>query len=501
MNHPAHAGWQALQRFRATGAAEALVEAACSVIEGKQAAAPVQATLAERTDDLVLGDAYADTLLARLLLAERADDDDADSPFALPDQGEPGRCHPFVPAGLADKLFQNLADAEHPAVVIAGWLQVIFPTAAVEPRWTHHLKEIPDHASALAQDVVRRICAAPGGGGEEVAELVLIAAGLLEPSARDHLPRAPAAVARLDNVWREELPQAINAWAWSDDAFAGFLPVLEALLALPMEGEPEDGSDLIHARPHLLLEIANMVSRYDMDRRSRVIENWPPDQPLPVNFMSEKYPDGGYEVMSIDPAPEQIAARPAILAAARRFSAVVADAHHLACPLPRHLMRGLAADLRRFDASPRDVGWLFLLADQMVPDWDFNWLGDTTDWPDMDRHRHPATIRAPMLGDTIDEIRALGLDALADALTVWLLGTQVLFWDGDLGLPPARVRSLVLAITTRETTMRAALDRVVVACAEAAGRGSRHAAVYARLLQSLITPPKRSSLVALAGPR
>lgn len=494
MDHPARAGQGALRRFRETGEAAALVEAVCDVIDGRRAVTPVNEALRDRPGDLVLTDADPDTLLIRLLLEESYPEE---ATPAEPEAGGALRFAPFEPAYLADELFHGLPDDEHPATWIAGWLNVIFPEDGTERRWSHRLKDIPDHARELVLAVVGRICAIPGGGGAEVAELVAIAAELMLPSREENRPRAPGAVLQLSNIWREELPQAIDAWTWSDDAFAGFLPVLEALLALPLQGEGDGEADMDNARPELLAEIAAAVTYYSAQRRERVIENWPADEPRPRHVLSDDYPNGDADYIFVDVAPEEMAVRAPILATARRFSDLVADVHHMVCPLPRGLMRDLAADMRRLDACPSDVGWLMVLADQMVEDWSFHWLGDTYDWPEAFRPRHPAVVRAEQLAGFVDQVRALGLDALADALSVWLLGTQVLFCEGDLGLPPARLKAFVAAIGSRDTAMRAALARVGAACRDMAGRGSAYGAFYARLLQSLIPPPRRPNLVML----
>ena len=422
--------------------------------------------------------------------------DDEAPEDATSSDSAPSGFAPFEPAYLASDLFHGLSDDEHPASWIARWLHVLFPLDGTQKPWRRRLRQIPEHAEDLVRVVIERICAAETDGSE-LAELIAMAADLTLPSKAEGRPRAPEAVVRLSNTWREELPQAINAWRWDDDAFAGFVPVLDALLALPFHTEPMKEGLADGAWPELLVEIAEGVTRYTADRRERVVENWPEGLERPSHMLSDKYPGGEMDYLFVDPSPEELAVRAPIFTMAKRFTLLVATEHGLVCPLPRDLIVGLANDLRQLDACPADVGWLMTLADQMVPDWSFNWLGDTTDWPGLERLRHPATVRAEQISTVIEEIRTLGLDALADALTVWLLGTQVLFWEGDVGLLPAQLKTLLATIATRETGMRAALARVELASREAGVRGSAYGAFYARLLESLIPAPKRPTLVML----
>lgn len=500
VDHPARAGQGALRRFRETGEAAALVEAVCDVIDGKRAVTPVKEALEAWSGDVVIEPVSSDALLIKLLLEDVDEGDtveDGASSQTVADQAGASRFAPFEPAYLADELFQGLPDDEHPAAWIARWLSVIFPEDGTAQRWPMRLKDIPEHAQDLVLSVIQKICAAPDCGGAEIAELVAIAAELMLPSKLEGRPRAPHAALRLCEVWRQELPKAINAWTWSDDAFAGFFPVLEILLACPLVGEDGQEPELGQATPELLCEIATSVARYSADRRERVIEKWPEGMPRPKHGLSDTYPGGEMDYIFVDPTAEEVAAGKPILAMAKRFSELVATVHHMVCPLPRDLMLDLTMNLRQLNASPKDVGWLVLLADQMVEDWSFNWLGDTDDWPDNFRDRHPASVRADQVATIIDEIRSLGLDALADAMSVWLLGTQVLFWEGDMGLAPARLKAFLAAITTRETVMRAALARVEAACRETAAAGSAYGKFYAQLLATLIPAPKRPNLVML----
>ena len=459
---------------------------------------PVQAALEAWPGDLVIGSSSSEILLTKLLLEEAGPEPDEET--AEGGAGEKAgtyRFSPFEPAYLAEDLFHGLPDDEHPAACIARWLNVMFPEDGTERLWTMRLKDIPEHAKDLALAAVERICAAPAGGGPEVAELFAIAAELTMPSKLEGRPQAPIAVLRLSNEWRQELVKSVNAWTWSDDAFAGFLPVLEILLTAPLQGEGHGEPADDQVTPELYCEIATSVARYSADRRERVIEKWPEGEPRPKHGLSDSYPDGEMDYIFIEPTPEEVAIGKPVIEMARRFSQLVATAHCTVCPLPRDYLIDLMMNLRQLNASAEEVGWMLVLADQMVTDWSFNWMGDTDDWPGYMRRRHPAPVRAEQLAAIIDEIRSLGLDDLADAMSVWLLGTQVLFWEGDLGLPPARLKSLVTSIATRETTMRAALARVEIACRETAVRGAAFGAFYAQLMSTLVPPPKRPNLVML----